>query len=351
MTISRNVILHFKYTRQITPAKDAHSLTLLVAQIVQGPPQRSLMVAPDTLNSAHQQANAAIDPLAVSRGRTLRMASIRLDPEVGRIHLVTFADGSTRWRLAGSRLVRQAKASTWFQSAEIWTLERLLGTIPSFAHDNTKLDFYSTRGLGFWLWRPYILEYILSSMPRDSVLLFLDAGCQLNVSAASKQRFSSYIYQARRSGNLIMRIDQSLDRWCKGDLLAATGLLQRAADICLVEPGVFFLTNNEANMNLIKEWKHLGSTQSNHFIDDSASHVANAPGFQEHRHDQAILTCLGETFHLNSIPQETYYPDAWKSAGRLAPIWAMRNSTPFNLHSSDLLSLAVTALHKRARMG
>jgi len=98
-----------------------------------------------------------------------------------RMRLVTFADGSLRWRLAGQRLERQAKQSQWFDSVHRWTAKMLHREIPKFRRENPTLDLAGTRGYGYWLWRPYILQRELDALASDECLLFLDAGCQLNL--------------------------------------------------------------------------------------------------------------------------------------------------------------------------
>jgi hypothetical protein len=57
-----------------------------------------------------------------------------------------------------------------------------------------------------------------------------------------------------------------------------------------VQASVIFFKVNESTKNFVKEW--LLWCQMPGFIDDSPSKLPNYPTFAEHRHDQAILTCL-----------------------------------------------------------
>lgn len=265
------------------------------------------------------------------------------------VRLVTFADGSFRWRQAGRRLERQAKASGWFESIHRWTSEDLQRRIPELQDNNPGLDLASTRGFGYWLWRPYILRHELRSLQRGESLLFLDAGCQLNQTLKARTRFLEYLIAVNEYGNLVMQVDAILAQWCKGDLLAQFVTPNQGQEIHLVEPGVLFMQKNSANAQVLDEWIWWGERDDNHYLDDSTSITPNAAGFVEHRHDQAILSCLTITRPVHAIRRETYFPNSWSDEGMDFPIWAMRNSLPVPLHGFGPFSRLVTWAYGQAR--
>jgi len=260
------------------------------------------------------------------------------------VRLVTFADGSLRWRLAGQRLERQASRGGWFSSIHRWTAQALHRAIPQFQRDNPGLAVDGVRGYGYWLWRPYILAHELRSLEIGECLLFLDAGCQMNQNPLSLARFQTYLDMTRDHGNLIMEIEEPLDRWCKRDLLAEFSLGQSPGAISLIEPGVFFLAKTKGNEQLIANWIRWGQAENYHYIDDSPSSLSESSEFREHRHDQAILTCLSTRHSIQTLPQETYFPHSWRQQGANYPIWALRNNTPFNLEGTGPISNIVTKL-------
>ena len=266
------------------------------------------------------------------------------------IRLLTFADGSVRWRLAGRRLARQANSLGWFKRVEVWNLPRLSIEIPQLFSDNPHLDFAATRGLGYWLWRPYILHHAIRSAPSGETILFLDAGCQLNNGEGSRLRLSEYMTMVREFDSLVMRIDEPLSKWCKADLIHGFGLAEEASNIQLVEPGVFFLRSTNDNLRLLAEWIQWGRLNDHHFLDDGPSASQESADFQEHRHDQSILTCLATRYPIHSIPQETFFEGQWITAGESSPIWATRNSSPILLHQNSLVSrLATDVTTRRSR--
>ena len=262
--------------------------------------------------------------------------------------LVTFAGGSVRWLLAGRRLAKQASRSGWFDSVHHWTPKDLDAQIPQFRLDNPNLAPEESRGFGYWLWRPYILGMELASMSKGECLLFLDAGCQLNQNQQSEVRFRTYVDTANEYGSLIMEINEPIDKWCKRDLLQEFALGDCSSQLLLVEPGVFFLTKTETNQALVADWIKWGRTQNHHYLDDSPSRVPELSTFQEHRHDQAILTCLSTQYPIHKIPQETYFPQKWSELGSPYPIWALRNSTPFDLESGGIVSEVISKWRRRS---
>ena len=78
--------------------------------------------------------------------------------------------------------------------------------------------------------------------------------------------------------------------WCKGDVWS--GILNRPFDFSLeqVQASVIFFKVNDNTRAFVNEWLKWSCKEG--FIDDSPSKESNYPTFAEHRHDQAILTCL-----------------------------------------------------------
>ena len=75
-----------------------------------------------------------------------------------------------------------------------------------------------------------------------------------------------------------------------------------------------------------------------HLLDDSPSKIPEDPDFIEHRHDLALLSSLLVQLGKVGIPQETYFPNKWRSEGVKFPCWVVRNSTPFLLEQDRVTS-------------
>lgn len=244
------------------------------------------------------------------------------------LHLITAGLGSKSWQRAAARLSRQARSTGWFETITNYDALLLDRHVPEFRQSNQQLLVQGSRGFGYWLWRPYILRKALLEADEGSTILFLDAGCELNVNSASASRLDFYLAHARQFGICVMRTPHALPDWCKRDTLE---LFQISPDslVRTIEPGVIFLSPSASNVKLMDEWIAYARLENFHHLDDSPSDLPNSHNFREHRHDQAILTCLLASRPEVALEQETYFgPEGWAKAGREFPIWVARNRSP-----------------------
>lgn len=151
------------------------------------------------------------------------------------------------------------------------------------------------RGAGYWLWKPYIIYNNLCRLNEGDVLIYTDAGVEivndLNI-IIDKMDSDVFLF-----GNNYKHLD-----WCKMSVM--NGIFPRwdtkfNKNNKQIQASAIFIRNTKAARLFIGQW--LKYCQLDGFIDDSLSTDYNYPTFQEHRHDQAILTCLaykhGLTLH------------------------------------------------------
>jgi hypothetical protein len=142
--------------------------------------------------------------------------------------------------------------------------------------------FKHERGAGYWLWKPYHIYKAMLLMNEGDILIYCDSGVEIITPVQE----------------IISRMDEDIFffcnghqhvHWCKGDVLIKMGCNMLAYHQQVQASTIFFKVN-EKTINFVKEW--LMYCQMPGFIDDSPSKLPNHPEFAEHRHDQAILTCL-----------------------------------------------------------
>jgi hypothetical protein len=177
----------------------------------------------------------------------------------------------------------------------------------------------NSRGFGYWLWKSYLTYTIMSKIEEDSILVYCDAGCMLNLKA--KDTLIEYINktQASQSGILSFEMEHLEKTWTKMDLfeeLQCYDLL----DTRQLMATCFFIKKNDNTLNLVKKWYELSSTY--HLIDDSPSVIQNDVTFTDHRHDQSIFSLLRKINGTEIIFDNTYPPGNEK-----VPIWASRFRT------------------------
>lgn len=183
------------------------------------------------------------------------------------------------------------------KSAEICkksSLENNVTEVEIFNPDDISKNFFdknkevlsNPRGAGLWLWKPYFINRELNKLKDGDVLIYCDAGVQViqNVNYIIDRMVDDiWLF-----GNLWKHVE-----WCKGDVLNEIIPVWkdgRYNDIKQVQASVIFIKVSDWSKKFVKEWLRLCCLPG--MIDDSASKSESFTTFQEHRHDQAILTCL-----------------------------------------------------------
>lgn len=140
------------------------------------------------------------------------------------------------------------------------------------------------RGAGYWLWKPYVVNKVMTYLCKDGdVLIYSDSGCEWieNVSEITRAMDQDIFFFSNGHQHI---------HWCKADVWFNILHGKLEADKQQVQASVIFFKVNQTTRDFVKEW--LLWCQMPGYIDDSPSKLPNHPEFAEHRHDQAILTCL-----------------------------------------------------------
>lgn len=142
---------------------------------------------------------------------------------------------------------------------------------------------------------------------------------------------SDYFALAIDQGNLFFRLNgnNKIKNWVKRDLQIDFGLSSEQMEKNCLVGGILFFTDSPDSKSILNAWLNKAVEGNYRFLDDSASRHKNEPTFQEHRHDQAILTCLAEELGIQTIPDETYFQEGWRVTAKDFPIWATRLKSGF----------------------
>jgi len=258
-------------------------------------------------------------------------------------HLGSFAD--SRMYRSLKRLSKQANSFKVFDSIHLLDESDLSCDFKS--HFKNKLIF-GTRGYGYWCWKPEVILNILDKINDGDSLLYIDAGCHLNIQG--KRRLMEYFEILNKTNNGIVAFqadppnkdnsalryddrklfDQPNYRWIKGDLFEFFEVKDDAAVVNAQAIGatVLLLKKCKASVAIIEEWKKIIWERFD-LLDDTPSASPNLPGFIEHRHDQAIWTLLCIKHAVKTLSAyEYWYPK--KNTQKLSPDWAALNDFPIH---------------------
>lgn len=108
-----------------------------------------------------------------------------------KIHLITYGDNN--FTKSKQRINNEAINSRWFDTIELYS--------PDILDDSFKMKFNDIlkepRIAGYGVWRPYIIKKKLDEINDNDILIYLDAGCSINING--KKRFDEYIKMLNNS--------------------------------------------------------------------------------------------------------------------------------------------------------
>lgn len=192
---------------------------------------------------------------------------------VSMTHLVTYSDSNMS--LAAKICVASA-GQQGIDKAWAWT-DAAIKQTTFYEENKTILDHPRA---GYWLWKPYIILDALRRIKDGDILVYADAGVEFI--APIKHIIDRMQQDVWLFGNQYRHF-----HWCKADVMVA---MDSWPDGNQVQASLIVVRNTAYVRAFVEEW--LRWCQIPGLIDDGPSLQKNHTEFQEHRHDQAILTCL-----------------------------------------------------------
>jgi hypothetical protein len=219
--------------------------------------------------------------------------------------LLTFGEGSQKYRNAANRLAHQASCLGLF--SEIITADF------RFIEENTPDEYLAhrsfletnSRGCGYWLWKPIIIKFVLEKLTQKSgqkILLYVDSGCE--VFAGGIKSLERHLLLANTNGTCFFKLPYHEAEWTKADLFEHPYIdIKDPTAVNQIHATYFFLTNTDGCLELARKWLEIAIDKDYHYLNDSPSLIPNHSEFKEHRHDQSILSCL---VHSSGISAKGY---------------------------------------------
>lgn len=146
----------------------------------------------------------------------------------------------------------------------------------------------TTRGWGFWGWKPWLALRVLATASDGDTITYADSG-----SFIRPKKWNVYWDRANRTDGVFFFHQHPEHRYCKADLwakhrsLPVTPTGDRFGQIWA---GAWILPVKPSTKSLLTDWA--AHWDDLHMVDDSPSLEPNHPDFIEHRHDQAVLSLL-----------------------------------------------------------
>lgn len=240
------------------------------------------------------------------------------DCELPPVYFASFAD--RRFKKSLMRIQEEAVSFGFFQDIFCWNEDEL---DDMFWEKHSRFILAHPRGFGYYIWKPQAVLQALQQMPEGAVLVFADAGCQLNPEGLP--RLKEYIQMAvkHRSGIVGFNTTFPIEQWTKIDTLVQLQVTTEERNAPQHLGGVHVMHNRESVRAFVKMWRD--TCEKYELIDDAPSrygHKSHA-GFQDHRHDQSIFSILFLRYGGLSLPDETWWEPNWETKKHY-PIHAKR---------------------------
>ena len=159
------------------------------------------------------------------------------------------------------------------------------------------------RGGGYWLWKPYIINEVLKTVNQNDIIFYLDSKYQFI------KKFTKLYSDFMKNNDIMVWKNKPneggyyMKNWCKMDVITKYGMYNKVfnenAEDCWA--GAIIVKKNENSSRIIQEW--LDMCCNYHDISDSPSENINSSMFEEHRHDQSMLSIV---LHKYNIPLQFF---------------------------------------------
>jgi hypothetical protein len=145
------------------------------------------------------------------------------------------------------------------------------------------------RGAGYWLWKPYFIQKALATLQWGDYLFYCDAGAHFIASISPLIE----ICESSNQDIIVFELELLERAWTKRDALVLMDAdIPEMIDTPQRIGGYHLWKKTPFSEYLVQEW--LNYAQDERIISDCLNQLGqpNYPEFQNHRHDQSILSLL-----------------------------------------------------------
>jgi hypothetical protein len=158
--------------------------------------------------------------------------------------------------------------------------------------NKNKLILNCSRGGGYWLWKPYIINETLKKINDNDIIFYLDSKYYFI------NNFTNLYSEYMKNNNILVwknkpnELVYYMKNWCKMDVIVKYNMFNNVfnenAEDCW--GGAIIIRKTTETIKYMHEWLEMCSIYEN--ITDSVSTIKNNNLFIEHRHDQSLLSII-----------------------------------------------------------
>jgi len=247
---------------------------------------------------------------------------------------ITYGDSNFKESL--NRIKKQAQKSGLFDKIIIYKPSDL----PTFIKASPLMAF--SRGGGYWVWKPYIIYHTLLKCNDGDIVYYADSGCTINnkseewnVLASYLKSYNAIFFQYRREykypgWDKICKIPENnsskIIHWMKPSCVSFFNNFLQVGDYQAFDKiwgGFIIIKKTNPIISVLENWYRLTLFKPELIMDPMGEELNNLPKtFNQHRHDQAILTPL--IFHYKETDNILVLPETSESSKKAAAVIASR---------------------------
>ena len=222
--------------------------------------------------------------------------------------------------MSKKRLEKEAKDTKWFDSVTMHSPNDLDKQFIKLFGPILKLK----RGAGYWIWKLNIILKKLKEMDKNDILIYLDAGCKINIEG--KERFDEYIQMLSRSDKGILSFQMSHPEKVF-TIKEIFKYFNVESDKKITETGqmiggIRIMMKNKHLMQLMST--QYNALYTNPLLFTDYYNKSQDSYFKDNRHDQSIFSVACKIYGSIVLPDETYFKSYGNAKSRKYPFWATR---------------------------
>ncbi len=205
--------------------------------------------------------------------------------------------------------VRLNESAKRFGIADIFSYDfNDIKTTPFYAANREILDHPT--GLGFWLWKPYIILETINKLDDGDIVVYADSGIEIINS------LGPLLTICKMQEPIVLFANNTLPNfgWVKRDCFILTQCDEEQFWYSVQCDAAFILFRKcEKSVQFINEWLRLCTDKR--IITDSPNTCGkkNLFGFMEHRRDQSVLSLLARRYKIPLHRMPTQYGNHYKA--------------------------------------
>ncbi len=208
--------------------------------------------------------------------------------------------GDQKFKKSRNRLIKEAQ-KFGFDYTKAYSKKDLTD---EFIQLTSPVINYS-RGGGYWIWKAFILKDIFTKMKVGDVVVYLDAGCKINLEG--RLRYLEYLeILDKNNGFLAFHLEECFEYMYTNQNTFNFFGVQNDSKIYnsqMYVGGVLMFKKNDTTIKFIDEFYFIATNFPQLFSDNNSFSFDNR--YVEHRHDQSILSLLRKKYSVDSIPDES----------------------------------------------